>query len=353
MRVAVSAPGKLILLGEYAVLYGHPALVAAVDRRARVILEPSEDELCGVRAPGLLEGLRRFRLADDGRMLYEGGGDPLPLVTRLLRSMIVAELVTAAALAPFEATLDTRGFFDEAFCGHVKLGLGSSAALTVALAEAVLEWAGIERPGDRPIEWLERLLELHRSAQGGRGSGVDLAASLLGGVVEYRLSERGSVRWARQAEPPSEVGMLALFTGRAAETGHFLERLEHAQGLRPESVGRALSRLGTTSGAGIEALHQRRSLDFLQAVEAYWSGLQALAEAADIEILSREHLKLHRLAARCGAVYKPSGAGGGDVGVAFARDPSALEALSHEALEAGARPVDLAVDYRGVRREME
>jgi phosphomevalonate kinase len=33
---AASAPGKLILTGEYAVLFGAPALVMAVDRRATV-----------------------------------------------------------------------------------------------------------------------------------------------------------------------------------------------------------------------------------------------------------------------------------------------------------------------------
>ena len=39
-RIEVSAPGKLILFGEYAVLFGAPAAVAAVDRRAVVTLLP-------------------------------------------------------------------------------------------------------------------------------------------------------------------------------------------------------------------------------------------------------------------------------------------------------------------------
>ena len=40
----VSAPGKLILTGEYAVLDGAPGLAMAINRRARVRLEPSQDK---------------------------------------------------------------------------------------------------------------------------------------------------------------------------------------------------------------------------------------------------------------------------------------------------------------------
>jgi mevalonate kinase len=35
-----SAPGSLMLLGEYAVLHDYPALVCAIDKRISVIIEP-------------------------------------------------------------------------------------------------------------------------------------------------------------------------------------------------------------------------------------------------------------------------------------------------------------------------
>ncbi len=44
MAVFAEAPGKLVILGEYAVLTGAPALVLAIDRYCRAEIAPSEFE---------------------------------------------------------------------------------------------------------------------------------------------------------------------------------------------------------------------------------------------------------------------------------------------------------------------
>ena len=54
MIVTATAPGKLVLLGEYAVLEGAPALVMAIDRRAEVRLETRTQAPCMLRAPGII-----------------------------------------------------------------------------------------------------------------------------------------------------------------------------------------------------------------------------------------------------------------------------------------------------------
>ena len=56
MNVRTSAPGKVILSGEYAVLDGAPAVVMAVDRRARVSVSAGSGDWHRVSAPGLFEG---------------------------------------------------------------------------------------------------------------------------------------------------------------------------------------------------------------------------------------------------------------------------------------------------------
>ena len=59
-----SAPGKLVLFGEYAVLEGASALVCAVDRRARIRYEASDSGTLTLDAKPL--GLKDFILRRDG-----------------------------------------------------------------------------------------------------------------------------------------------------------------------------------------------------------------------------------------------------------------------------------------------
>lgn len=41
--VRVSAPGKCILIGEHAVVYGEPAIISAIDRRIFITALKSKD----------------------------------------------------------------------------------------------------------------------------------------------------------------------------------------------------------------------------------------------------------------------------------------------------------------------
>ena len=59
-RIRASAPGKVVLSGEYAVLNGAPAICMAVNRRAVVTIEATADEHHVVIAPGHVEEPRRF-----------------------------------------------------------------------------------------------------------------------------------------------------------------------------------------------------------------------------------------------------------------------------------------------------
>ncbi len=347
MMVECSAPGKLVLVGEYAVLFGHPALVMAVDRRARVRLHSSEDGHSTVTAPGLQSQPRELTIAGDGSASWRDPSTHLPLVESLLPAAGRYGLL-GANLLPFAAELDTRAFFAEDGTGRHKLGLGSSAALTVALASALASWSGSPPPRGR-LDWLQVLVELHREAHGGRGSGIDVAASLLGGVVEYRLGERGDVAAAEPAVLPDELQMVFVWTGRSADTGDFLEHLEHCLGRDSGRVEAALARLGTVSGAAVEAVHRRSASAVLGAVDAYWDGLNGLEEAAGLPILSAEHRMARRVALASGATYKPSGAGGGDLGIALTDDPDAAAAFGRDIRAAGLEIMDLSLTATGCR----
>jgi len=75
-RWLASAPGKLVLLGEYAVLDGAPALVMAVERYCRVELAACEPPACRVEAPQLDRAV--MPLDEQGRFIERGPDGDAP-----------------------------------------------------------------------------------------------------------------------------------------------------------------------------------------------------------------------------------------------------------------------------------
>ena len=157
-HVHASAPGKAVLSGEYAVLHGAPAICMAVNNRAIVTITRVEEPWHSVSAPGYSSGEGRF-VSNGSAPEWLQGEDDYPLVDVAWRALAPDSDVGLAI------ELDTRAFFDDK--SGAKLGLGSSAALTVALTAALMQSTAV----------CDEALRIHREFQAGAGSGVDVAAS--------------------------------------------------------------------------------------------------------------------------------------------------------------------------------
>ena len=351
MKIEVSAPGKLVLIGEYGVLFGAPAVVMAVDRRALVELRSADGTRWILTAPEVAPRSVEFEVSPDGEMCWCDkvlAGQRFEFVDRLLCELVGDDLVTLGGLRPAAAILDTKPFFQTRDGVRHKLGLGSSAALTVTLASALVGWSAAGKVPAADSLWLQTLVSLHRRVQGGLGSGIDVAASLLGGTIEYRLVEGGSVATAERVRLPDDLEFLCVWTGRSAATGSFLKRLEDRRRENRGVVERAIRRVADASQTGVDAVKGGASEDFLDAVDLFWNALDGLGEAIEMPIASEEHQRLRRLACGCGVQYKPSGAGGGDFGLAFDTDPERLAALTTRAEGEGFEVVDLRLDSVGL-----
>lgn len=335
MRVTTSAPGKVVLLGEYAVLAGAPALVAAVDRRARVTLTTTAGDGYTIDAPSLGIVGAEARLSAAGQVEWAGGTDStdrLGLVTSVIQA--VAE---SGAPPAFHAELDTDDFFAS---GGTKLGLGSSAALTVALAGAVFTAAGRQVP---TADWL---IDAHRRMQDGRGSGLDIAASLHGGVLIYQLG--GESVGAASVRLPPEIEWCCVWSGKSASTGDFLRRIAQWREREPSRYAVLMAGLTETAGTGAAAVRRGDGAALLAAVTSYAELLAQFGAASDSDIVSREHREISAAAAASGVRYKTCGAGGGDIGIALAANVGKLADFRRLIGQAGFRALDLAVDPQGL-----
>ncbi|MDR3416762.1 MAG: hypothetical protein P4L83_11300 [Nevskia sp.] len=354
MDVAASAPGKLVLLGDYAVLEGATALVMAVNRRARVRITARAGGSCEVSAPEMGIAQAPLLIGADGLPQWTGTPEQaaaLRLVDQTLRGLQHEGLAPPPGRG-FTLLLDTAEFFDRDGSGRSKLGLGSSAALTVALASAMAVFVGRGAAAANRRVWLEHLLQLHRDFQGGHGSGVDVAAALIGGVISYRLLEGGTQPRFEPVNWPEQVHSRFVWTGRSASTSNFLERLaQWRRGGHGAEYASRMEQLGAISGAAAAALVQGRGADFVASATAYAGALREFGAACGLEIFSPEHLQLTAIAAESGICYKPCGAGGGDFGVLFALEPDRLARVEQRVAAAGFRCVPLAADEQGLHLE--
>ena len=146
MKTSATAPGKVVLLGEYSVLEGAPALSIAVDRGVRVDINTADGGQCRAFAVALSQHPARFTIGADGilRWLDENGPEYFGLLKSIVDTLSVSgDMVDQMPEDAFEIHLDSTQLYDDnGDRNWCKLGLGSSAALTVALAHALREYSG-------------------------------------------------------------------------------------------------------------------------------------------------------------------------------------------------------------------
>lgn len=346
--ITASAPGKLVLLGGYAVLEGAPALAVAVDRRARLTLTPDADGVLTVAAPALNIAAATARVDASGRLHWTDAdsGARLGLVTAVWNALAAAGATPRGA----HLTLDTGEFFAATDDGHVKLGLGSSAALTVALA-AALSAAANRALEPTDIAAMARLVTIHRAWQGGRGSGVDIAASLHGGLIYYRCGDPVTPPECRtEAWPPAGAACLFVWSGQSVSTAGHLERLARWRAAEPAACAERMGEL-VELAERLPATLRGDAAGFVALVAAYADALRRFAAASGLAIFSPAQEDLAVIARQHGAAFKPCGAGG-DFGLVVAACAPQLEAVRRAIMANGLRVVGLAVEPRGVQADI-
>lgn len=284
---SIRVPGKAYLFGEYAVLFGEPALVAAVGAYL---------ELCGER--------RR-----DGRVVWRDrlSGEEVPLSSKEAARRFP---FLTSALDAFEEAHHVSKGLTFSFSGELapELGLGSSAACTVALL------AGLARTEGKRLS-RRKLFELALAAQRRvqpLNSGGDVAACVYGGVLCYQTAFQGKSFRLRRLDAPYRLDL--FHTGRSAPTDPLVRRtLRSLRSRRGEALRWmmiALARYGAAAWSTGDAELMGRL--FL----AYHLAMQSLG------LVPPQAGELHRLIGEISHGAKMSGAGGGDCLVAIgARRP--------------------------------
>lgn len=352
MKVQVSAPGKLFLAGEYAVVEaGYPAMIAAINQYLTVTIEASNSGTVFSSQQGIT-------------IPWERSGEEIVTQTATSYALIFSAMGVAEAYvralgqqtAAFYA-LSVDSQLDNSQSG-TKYGLGSSGALTVATIKAVLTYYGQEVNAYR----LYQLAALSQLQQGMAGSFGDLAASSYGGVIAYHSLDRDWLKelleehtlleildmpWKdvniERLSLPGTLSLLIGWTGQAASTDSLVNQVGQgrSQDGKESSHRDFLQKSKSCLGGIIQACQQGDAERFQAGIAENRRLLQEFARKMGLNIETPALAKLCQLAEEEGAVAKSSGAGGGDCGIAFASQAQQAEKIHHKWRSAGILPLNL------------
>jgi mevalonate kinase len=309
-----TAPGKLVIVGEYGVLEGASAIAAAVDVRARAVVSETGNRARNALADAVIATVRDHfpdrQFADPG------------------------------------ISINTDDFFVVDDGERLKLGLGSSAAAIVALTGALMRT--VELPtGETGI--LELCYAAHRAFQSGRGSGIDIAAALIGGVVGIQPGATGSAPAAASLNWPDGLLMLPVWSGRGASTPELLSQFESYRQRDSGGFERHMAQLRRFAESAYTAwAGGGPAAEIMTALAAYDEALRAMDHDGAIGIGTATHDALRSLSTEHGAVYKTSGAGGGDFGLAFSDSRTTADSLRAAFREAGYRVLEKFTGVTGL-----
>ena len=347
--MSVTIPGKLILLGEYAVLHNAPALAAAIDRFLYITVKRVSGDKSILKLPHLdVEAL--FQLKD-------GHVQPLPEqpvrsaaidnLFALINMLVEKESWSITKSGSVEISIDSSDFFSQD--GHVKLGLGSSAALTVGLLAAVRKILDCNYRDKQQL--LRDSYDLHNHFQGLAGSGIDVAASVFGGVFRYQMSGDGSDfdPKVKMVSIPKNLQMRFVWTGHPASTPEYLNRLATYQKHNQSMFNQTMQSLANLAEAGCQAIFNGRIHTFFQVVRGYYDRLAQLGAESRVPIISDIHRRIAKIVYAGGGFYKPSGAGGGDFGIIFGSDKSHITELAQKVARNGFTITDIDVGAKGIQ----
>jgi mevalonate kinase len=310
-----SAPGKVYLFGEHAVVYGEPAVPCAIERRATVRVERRDDDHIRVHAEDL--SLDGFTVEYTGSTADHPDVDvPTPLIEAAMG------YVDAAVSQAREAADAPDAGFDVVVESDIPLGagLGSSAAVVVAAIDAATRELG--EPLSL-VELADRAFQAEYEVQDGQASRADTYCSTMGGAVRVEGED------CRSLETPN-LPFVVGFDGGAGDTGKLVSgvrQLREEYEFAADTVGTIgdIVRTGEDllSAADAEADPEPELLEELGRLMNFNHGL---LEALGVSSRSLDNMVW---AARAAGAHgaKLTGAGGGGCIVALDPTPETQTAL--------------------------
>ncbi|MGB9937881.1 MAG: mevalonate kinase [Methanobacterium sp.] len=287
MQVAASAPGKAILFGEHAVVYGKPAIAMALDKRSSVIISERADNKIHVNIRDL--GINGYLNLKNNTIISDSS-------KKGILKYILNSIKKFHSNAGIEICIDVNI--------PIGGGLGSSAAVTVATIAAISKFNGIDLQKKEIAKYAHEVeLEVQNSA-----STLDTTISTYGGLIYLEKDAKEIIFLNINHNIPVVVG----YTSSRGNTGKLVESVRIKKDKYPEIINPVLDSIETLTIDAEKAILEANKERIGELMNINQGLLDALGvntkELSDMVFISR----------RVGALgSKLTGAGGGGSMIAF------------------------------------
>jgi len=319
-RISVSAPGKLVLLGEHAVVYGRHAIVTAMDSRMSVTIETVKEKDFILDAPEV--GITNYK-----KTINNIGNSMIP------KEVVFVETAVKNFIKLYPLKVGIHITTRSAFSS--KIGFGSSSAVTVCVIKVLAELLSVPISQKEIFDLAYKtVLQIQQ-----KGSGVDVAAAVYGGTLFFKTGgeeiEKLNV---------SYIPLIVGFSGKKVDTVEQLNKVKEKAEKRPRLVEKIYDTIEEIVIKGKESLEHK---DFPSLGKLMNENQTSLAKLG----VSTEKLDMLIAAANQAGAYgaKLSG-GGGDCMIALSNKENVIN-VQNAIAQNGGEIISAIPNAEGVRVE--
>lgn len=323
--ITISAPGKLMLLGEHVVVYDRPCIVTAVNQRMKATVKLLNEPIFQLEAPDI-------QVENYQKPMSKLGKGNIPKGAKFVEIAVTNFLIRhpERLAKDLGVKVTTSSEFSSQF------GFGSSSASTVCTIRALSEITGVNLDNKAIFDLAYKtVLDIQ-----GKGSGFDVAAAIFGGTIYY-------VTLGKVIEPLriNTLPLLVGYSGIKADTVTLVNQVAKKAKTDPEMIEDICDNIGKLVEQAKQAL---LSKDW-QSLGRLMNSNQKLLKTLGV---STEKLNNMISAAVSAGAYgaKLSGAGGGDCMIALVPEDK-TQTVKNGITSAGGQVIDIEANAEGVTVE--
>ncbi|MCG3215600.1 MAG: mevalonate kinase [Candidatus Heimdallarchaeota archaeon] len=326
--IIFSAPAKVILFGEHAVVYGHPAIVMAINLRAKCFASKSQRETFTMDPPEIYpDDLYIFNEKEEDFVLEKNTTYPVINPALYFIAKTISEKTSIEKYPHISISSDIPSL----------AGLGSSAAVAVATIASLSTYMGLD------IE-LEEINEIAFEAEKyihGKPSGIDNTIATYGGIQYYKKRDYSSIDITDPSPHLLIVNSLIL-----RSTKQYVEKVAELTRSNPIKYNSILQKIGALAEDAKSDLIDGNLIELGRLMEKNHQLLEDLGVGNPILNDIRNFLKK-----RGSLGSKLTGAGGGGCVIALFDDLNKAKKTSSAIEKLGYQVFISNLSEKGVKRE--